>query len=193
MITITAYSKEDFRKWLRENHKKESKMAVIVHKRHTGKKAPTHREMIEEAISFGWIDTTIKRLDEDTFMRHFSRRTDKSRWSDNTLSYAARLLKEGRMSSEGIRFYNLGKAKPTHDHGIPKNPDMPDELKKALAKNAAARAAVDAYPPSTKRTLYRWLLRAKLPATRLKRVRHILASAKAKKSHPLRPQTAAQG
>ena len=193
MRQITVFSAKEFRSWLRKNHKKEHKLAVVVHKKHTGKSFPTHREMIEEAICFGWIDTTIKRLDENTFLRHFSRRTDKSKWSDNTLSYAKRLAAEGKMSPEGMRFYGLGKAKPTHDHGIPKNPDMPIELKKALANNAKAKRAVEAYPPSTKRALYRWILRGKQPATREKTVKKIIASALASKKHPLRPNQAAQG
>ena len=176
-MNVTAYSAKDFRTWLQKNHKKESKVAVVLHKRHTGKSAPTHRELIEEAICFGWIDTTIKRVDDDTFIRHFSRRTEKSKWSDNTLSYAKQLVKEGRMTPEGIRFYKLGKARPTHDHGIPKNPDMPAELKKALAKNPSAKNVVESYPPSTKKMLYRWILRGKQAATREKRVAQILASA----------------
>src|SRR3989344_6176813 len=94
-----------------------------------------------------------------------------SKWSDNTLSYAARLLKEGRMSPEGVHFYKLGKTKPTHDHGIPKNPDMPLELKQALALRASAKKVVESYPPSTKRMLYRWILGGKQPATREKRVK----------------------
>jgi len=190
---ITIFRAIEFRRWLVKSHKKENKVAVVVHKKHTGKPFPTHRELIEEAICFGWIDTTIKRLDEDTFVRHFSRRTDKSKWSDNTLSYAKRLAKEGKMSGEGMRFYALGKAKPTHDHGIPKNPDMPIELKKVLAKNVKAKRAFEAFPPSTKRTLYRWILRGKQAPTREKRVKQIIASALASKRHPLRANQAAQG
>ncbi len=190
---ITVYSAKEFRAWLKKNHKTESKVAVVVHKRHTGKTAPTHRQVIEEAICFGWIDTTIKRLDEDTFVRYFSKRTDKSRWSDNTLSYAARLVKEGKMSEQGMHYYLKGKARPTHDHGIPKNPDMPQELKVALKKNAKAKQVVEAYPPSTKRTLYRYILRGKQEVTRHKRVKQIIASALAKQGHPLQPNTSAQG
>ncbi|MFA7309766.1 MAG: YdeI/OmpD-associated family protein [Candidatus Paceibacterota bacterium] len=192
MQRITVYSAKEFRAWLRKNHKKESKLAVVVHKRHTGKPFPTHREMIEEAICFGWIDTTINRLDEDTFIRHFSRRTDKSKWSDNTLSYAKRLAAEGKMSAEGMRFYTMGKGKPTHDHGIPKNPDIPIELKKALAKNAKAKRIVEAYAPSIKRAIFRTILRGKQAATREKTVKKIIAAALAKKGHPLRPTQAAQ-
>src|SRR3989344_4648251 len=127
---ITVYNRKDFRKWLRKYHRKETRVAVIIHKRHTGKPAPTHRELIEEAICFGWIDTTIKRLDEATFVRHFSKRNQNSRWSDNTLGYARELIKKGRIAEEGMKFYQLVAAKPTHDHGIPKNPTMPPALEK---------------------------------------------------------------
>lgn len=193
MQQITVFSAKEFRAWLRTHHKKEDKLAVVVHKRHTGKPFPSHREMIEEAICYGWIDTTIRRLDADTFIRHFSRRTEKSKWSDNTLSYAARLTKEGKMSTEGMRFYEMGKAKPTHDHGIPKNPDMPIELKKALAKNPKAKRAIEAYSPSIKRSLFRTILRGKQAATREKTVKKIIASAlTSKKGHPLGPTQSAQ-
>ena len=193
MQQIIVFSAKEFRAWLRKHHKKEDKLAVVVHKAHTGKKFPTHREMIEAAICYGWIDTTIKRLDEDTFIRHFSRRTEKSKWSDNTLGYAKRLVGEGKMSPEGMRFYTMGKARPTHDHGIPKNPDMPAELKAALAKNAKAKVAIEAYSPSIKRALFRSILRGKQAATREKSVKKIIAAALVKKGHPLRPNEAAQG
>jgi len=193
MPTITVFSAKEFGHWLRTHHKKASKVAVVVHKRHTGKPFPTHREMIEEAICWGWIDTTIRRLDNDTFVRHFSKRTDKSRWSDNTLSYAKRLKKEGRMQPQGLYYYQLGLKRPTHDHGIPKNPSMPPELRAALNKNPKAKAAFAKYPPSTTRTLYRWLLRAKSADTRTKRVGTIVAAALAGAKHPMRPNAAAQG
>ena len=177
LTTLTAYKKEDFRKWLVKNHKKEHKVGVIVHKRHTGKPAPSHRELMDEAICFGWIDTTIKRLDENTFIRYFSKRTNNSRWSDNTLRYGKYLIKEGRMSEQGLHYYKLGLAKPTHDHGIPKDPPIPRELKTALSKNKRAKSLFEAFPPSTKRATYRWILRAKLAATKQKRVVHTVHNA----------------
>jgi uncharacterized protein YdeI (YjbR/CyaY-like superfamily) len=127
---VTAFHRDDFWKWLMKNHDKEKKVSVILYKRHTGKPAPTHRELMEEAICFGWIDTTIKRLNKDTYIRRFARRNDKSKWSDNTLSYAKELIKNGKMTEHGLHFYRAGLQRPTHDAGIPKNPDMPDELKK---------------------------------------------------------------
>ncbi|MBI2655897.1 YdeI/OmpD-associated family protein [Candidatus Woesearchaeota archaeon] len=168
--TITAFSRDDFRNWLKANHNKENKVSIILHKRHTGKPAPTHRELMEEAICFGWIDTIIKRLDENRYIRNFSRRNKNSRWSENTLSYAKKLIEEGKMTHYGMEFYKLGLQRPTHDHGIPKNPGIPDELKKVLARDKKARNNHSKFPPSSKKMIYRWILRAKLPETRKKRI-----------------------
>lgn len=176
--TITVYTPKDFRKWLKKNHKKESKVCVVVHKRHTGKPAPSHRELMNEAICFGWIDTTIKRLDDHTFARYFVKRNTNSRWSDNTISYAKELIRQRSMAPQGMHFYKLGLAKPTHDHGIPKNPDMPEDLKSALAKSKTAAKNFESYTPSSKRMLFRWILRAKLPLTRKNRIARIVALAK---------------
>ncbi len=179
--TITAFDRNDFRKWLKKNHDKEKKVAVILHKRHTGKPAPTHRELLEEAICFGWIDTILKRIDEHTYVRNFVKRNENGNWSENTLSYAKQLIKEGKMTKNGLKFYKLGLQKPTHDYGIPKNPDMPEELKKAISKNKTAKDNFDKFPPSSKRMFYRWILYAKLPATRKKRVDTVVKLAKANK------------
>ena len=63
--SIGAFDRKDFRKWLEKNHLNEKKVNVVLFKKHTGKKSPSHRELMEEAICFGWIDTTVKRIDEN--------------------------------------------------------------------------------------------------------------------------------
>ena len=84
------------------------------------------------------------------------------------------------MQPEGLKFYKLGLAKPVHDDGIPKNPSMPKELKEELAKkkNAKAKAAFEAFPPSTKKMLYRWILSGKQESTRAKRIQKFIQGAK---------------
>ena len=184
---ITTYNRNDFRKWLKKYHKKENRVAVIVHKKHTGKPAPTHRELIEEAICFGWIDTTLRRLDEDTYLRNFTKRSNNSRWSDNTLRYAKELIKLGKMTEQGMHFYKLGLAKPTHDHGIPKNPDMPSELAIALSHDKKTKQNFDSFSPSIKKAYYRWILRAKRTLTREKRIGQILKAASERNKNFLKP------
>jgi uncharacterized protein YdeI (YjbR/CyaY-like superfamily) len=177
---ITVFSRNEFRKWLRKNFKKERAVSVILYKKHTGKKTVSHKELMEEAICFGWIDTTIKRLDEDRFVRNFAKRNKNSKWSDNTLRYGAELLKKGRMSKFGIKMYELGKGKKTHDYGIPKNPKMPKDLKLEFDKkgNRKAKENFERFSKSHKRMIYRWFLSGKRNETREKRIKLILKNSK---------------
>jgi len=171
---ITAYTAKDFRDWLAKNHDSQTKVQVIVYKRHTQKSSPSHRQLMEEAICYGWIDTTLKRIDDDRYIRNFSRRNKNSRWSNNTLGYAKELIQSGRMTEAGLHFYNEGRQKPTHDHGIPKNPEMPEQLKNALLKNKQKKAKFEKLAPSTKKMIYRQFLTAKRPETKIKRIKEIL-------------------
>ena len=176
---VRVFSRADFRKWLEKHHSKESKVALVIHKKHTGKKFPTHRELLEEAICFGWVDTTVKGIDEDTFLRHFSKRGANSKWSDNTLRYARELLAVGRMTPAGIVAYESGLKRPTHDFGIPKNPSIPLDLKRALSRDKLALENFTGYSRSVKRMFYRWVLRAKRAETRSKRVVEVVRLARA--------------
>lgn len=168
-MTINAGTCKEWRSWLRKNHLKEKKVVLIRHKVHTGKPTMTSKETMQEAICFGWIDTTIRRIDEDRFAQTFVRRSEKSKWSDNTLRYAKELIGQKKMSPFGLKMYKLGLQKPTHDHGIPKDPDMPEELKKKL-KGKKDKELFEKVSPSRRRMYYRWILRAKLAETRQKRV-----------------------
>jgi len=179
IIQIYFPTIEKWREWLKKNHEKESKVAVIRYKKHTGKLSPNYMDLMHEAICFGWIDTTVKRLDEERYLTNFSKRTSKSKWSDNTLRYAKELTKQGRMSQQGMKYYLEGLNKPTHDKGIPENPDVPKYLISALNKNKIAKNNFSKFAPCYRKPLLRWLLRAKLPETREKRIREIVKMAEA--------------
>lgn len=173
-------TRDAWRNWLRKNHLSKRKIAVIVYKKHTGKPSPNHKELMEEAICFGWIDTTINRLDSEKYLRYFVRRNDKSKWSKNTLSYAEDLIKKGKMSAEGIKKYKEGLSRKTHDDGIQDNPRTPNFLLVEIKKDKKAKENFKKIPPSYKRMLLRWLLRAKLEETKKRRVKIIVKSLKKK-------------
>lgn len=176
---ITVYRIEDWRRWLSKNHLNEKKVGMICYKKHTGKGFISHHDAMKEAIRFGWIDTTIKKLDDKSFIRYFVRRGDNANWSRNTLRYAKELMKEGRMSKHGIIRYRQGLKKKPHDHGIPDNPKMPKDLAREF--NKKNRKNFDSFPHSYKKMLFRWILKAKLPETRKKRIKQVLNSAKNRK------------
>ena len=167
-------SRAEWREWLWKNHKKEKAVAMIRYKKHTGKSSPSVQEAMREAICFGWIDTTVKRMDDEKYLINYRKRNEKtSKWSNNTLRYAKELIKEGLMTPEGLRFYKFGLTKKPHDHGIPKNPRMPADLKKELQKQNILKTFQN-LSPSSKRTHLRSLYRAKGIETRIKRINEII-------------------
>ena len=172
-----AKTREDWRVWLKKNHKKEDKVGLIRYKKHTGKPSPIHREAREEAICFGWIDTTIKRIDDKKYVINFVKRSKNGRWSNNTLRYAKELEKQGKMFPAGLSAYKLGLSRPTHDFGIPVDPIIPSDLVEILSKTKTSKN-FDSFSQSYKRTLLRWLFRAKLSETRKKRIDAIVNFAK---------------
>jgi uncharacterized protein YdeI (YjbR/CyaY-like superfamily) len=160
----------DFIKWLSKNHDREKKVGLIVHKKHTGKNFLTHYELMLEAICYGWIDTTAKRLDKDKFIRFFVKRNKNSNWSYNTISYAKKLIKEKRMMPPGMEAYKKSLTKKPLDYDLPANPTMPDELKVALDKNKKAKENFEKFSYSVKKMNFRWILRAKRSETKKKRI-----------------------
>ncbi|MEK6858887.1 MAG: YdeI/OmpD-associated family protein [Nanoarchaeota archaeon] len=184
MKRIEANTRDAWRLWLSDNHLKETRVELLVYKKHTGRPSLSHQEAMHDAICFGWIDTILKRIDEDTYVRRFARRTDTSKWSDNTLRYAKQLLSEGKMAPEGIRRYKEGLSKPTHDHGIPKNPQIPSSLKRALEQEGLLKQ-FQAFSPSVRRTYLRWLARAKQVETQHKRIERIVSHTREKRTRLL--------
>ena len=176
--TIHPKSPKAWREWLAKNHDKETKIGLIKYKKHTGKGTISHRESMDEAICFGWIDTTVKRLDEDRYIRYFSKRNEKGRWSENTLSYAKQLIEEKKMTSAGMKFYKLGLNKKPLGHGIPRNPSVPKNLKEALKHDKKAKNGFENLSPSNRRMYLRWLLSAKREETKEKRILVILDRSK---------------
>jgi uncharacterized protein YdeI (YjbR/CyaY-like superfamily) len=179
METVTAKNLADWRDWLEKNHLKEDKVFLIKYKKHTGKPIIYNKDSMKEAICFGWIDTTTRRVDEDRFGITYVKRNKNSKWSKNTLSYGKELFEKGLMSPFGIKMYKEGLAKKPHDEGIPDNPRVPKYLKKELEKEQVLEN-FKKIALSYKRTLLRWLLRAKQDKTRKKRMKLILQSLKNK-------------
>lgn len=166
---IHPKSAKEWRAWLERNHDKETRVGVVKYKRHTKKPTITHQEAMEEAICFGWIDTTVKRLDDDRYVRYFVRRNKNSRWSKATLSYAKRLIKEDRMAPAGRRMFEEGLRKPTIDLGLPKNPPLSRDVRAALQK-AGALGFFNSLAPSYKRLYIITVERVKLPETRKRKI-----------------------
>jgi len=175
--TFLARDLKHWRNWLKKNHLKKEKIILVKYKKHTGKPPIHNKDSMKEALCFGWIDTTAKRINEDKWGITYVKRNKNSKWSRNTLSYGKELLEKGKMSPFGIKMYKEGLAKAPHDQGIPDNPRVPIYFRAVLKKEKTLEN-FKKIAPSYKRTLLRWLLKAKQEKTKKKRMRVIIKSLK---------------
>ena len=127
-------------------------------------------DAIEEALCFGWIDSTIRRIDDETFARKFSRRRPGSEWSQLNIRRARKLIEEGRMSPAGLAALNAPSRRV--DRISPRDAPLtpPSDLAHAIDLNTRAQASYARFPPSAKRAYHSWILNARRPETRARRV-----------------------
>lgn len=182
--TIDVDSRKTWRNWLEKNYDKETKVCIILYKKHTGKPSISHRESMEEAICFGWIDTTLKRLDHDRYMRCFAKRTKNSRWSNNTLSYGEDLIKRGLMTPHGLKMYKEGLSKPTLDAGRPAKLEITKEFQQALDKNKEAKEFLEKLSKSNRNQYLAWVSSAKREETKKDRINKSIKKLKEGKKSP---------
>src|SRR2546422_1702461 len=94
-------SRREWRSWLKRNHATQREVWLVFAKRHTGKASLRYNEAVEEALCFGWIDTTVRRLDGDHYMQRFTPRSNPRNWSKINLERFRRMVAEGRMTAAG--------------------------------------------------------------------------------------------
>jgi uncharacterized protein YdeI (YjbR/CyaY-like superfamily) len=78
---VIAPTRTIWRKWLEKNHNKEKSAWLVIFRKRTGKKCVDYGEAVEDALCFGWIDSTANPRDSESSYRYFARRKPKSRWS----------------------------------------------------------------------------------------------------------------
>ena len=72
--SFSPKSRQEWRKWLQENHNKKQSIWLVYYKKKSDIPTIAYSEAVDEALCFGWIDSKAKSLDEDKFMQYFSRR-----------------------------------------------------------------------------------------------------------------------
>jgi uncharacterized protein YdeI (YjbR/CyaY-like superfamily) len=161
----------EWRKWLQKNGEAEKEIWLVHYKKHTGTPSLAYDDAVEEALCFGWIDSTVRRLDDARYMQKYTPRKRESSWSELNKKRANRMIKQGRMAEAGLAKIREAKKNGRWDKaGLSQEPKgVPAELKKALAANKKARQHFDALAPSYKKHYIGWIASAKREETRTKR------------------------
>lgn len=172
-------SAAEWRNWLAENHAASRGVWLAVGKRGGTKTTLTYEDAVQEALVWGWIDSTVRRLDDHRYQQLFTPRKPGSTWSRSNKERVERLIAEGRMQPPGQTAVDVAKA-----NGAWTSLDdvealvMPDELRQALAASPEAAAGFEALADSAKKMALYWIASAKRPETRAKRVAATIQAAR---------------
>lgn len=167
--------REEFRKWLYENHDKSVGIWMIFGKT---KKLVTIKaeEALEEALCFGWIDGQLNSIDQDKYLKRFTPRRKGSIWSEKNRKTAEMLISSGRMMESG--FNAIAEAKRTGKWDAPKADAINDEqisiLINALSGHEPALSNFCRMSNSVKKTYTALYLDAKKEETRANRLQKII-------------------
>ena len=168
---------ESFRNWLQENHDLSPGIWIIFYKPPINIKTIKYDEALDEALCFGWIDSLIKKIDQNKYVRKFTPRTDTTKWSDINKKKVLTLIEKGNMTAIGLNkidiYLKTGKVDWENQTKKPEKTDelnIPDFIIEALAQNEPALTNFNNLAPSHKKHYILWITQPKGQDTRNKRV-----------------------
>ena len=167
LATLEVRTRRQWRAWLEKHHTSSPGVWVVFHKAHTGVKSIAYEDAVREALCFGWIDSLVKRIDEDRYAFKVTPRRPTSKWSDINRKRWAELRAEGVLTPAG-----LAAAPTTNTYAArPKIPQLPGYIGQALKTNPKAWEFFQALAPTYRRDFVVWIHIAKRAETRDSRIR----------------------
>jgi len=176
--TFCPKSRADWREWLEKNHRLEQAVWLVFYRKKSANYNLSWSESVDEAICFGWIDSTKRTIDSEKYKQYFSKRKAKSNWSKINKQKVEDLITQGLMEKEG--YISIETAKENGSWTILDAVEelvIPEDLKKELACHESSSEFFDSLSKSAKKVLLHWVLSAKRPETRQKRILEIAESA----------------
>lgn len=183
-----------WRAWLDAHHAEAKGVWLVFAKKHTQKLCISYGEALDEALCYGWIDGVIKRIDEETYLRKFTPRSNTINWSEKNRKRVAELIAEGRMTESGLAVLgvplegdppNGGAASKTlRSSGAPSavgapsaspaQPEAPFFVAEAIARSPRAAAFWQTLAPSYRKRYLGWITSAKKEEARLARLTRVI-------------------
>jgi uncharacterized protein YdeI (YjbR/CyaY-like superfamily) len=167
-------SPQAFYEWLEENHETEAEVYVGFHKQHTGKRAMSWSDAVDQALCFGWIDTRSNRIDEDRYMQRFTPRKPGSNWSKINVEKVAKLKEAGLMRPAGLAAFEKRTDDRTGVYSFERKTELVPAYEARLRANEAAAEYFDSRPPWYRRTAIHLVMSAKREETRLRRLERLI-------------------
>jgi uncharacterized protein YdeI (YjbR/CyaY-like superfamily) len=169
-------SAADFRRWLETHHDSHRELVVGFHKVGTRTPSMTWTESVREALCFGWIDGVRRRVDDARYSIRFTPRKAGSIWSAVNLQHVESLIAAGRMHAAGLSAYAARSEAKSKVYAFEQAAVAFSAQDLAqFAATPHALAFFDTQPPSYRKTAMWWVISAKQPATRTRRLAKLIA------------------
>ena len=166
----------EWRNWLHENHVTHSGVELIFYKVDSEMESMRWEEAVKVAICYGWIDSTVRKLDEERRKQTFTPRKDKSVWSKVNKNYITELIKNGLMHESGLRKIEIAKQNGSWESlDAVENLEIPDDLQIEFDKNKIAFENYNNFSKTYRKSYLYWLNQAKRLETRQNRINEIIS------------------
>ena len=183
--TFRPASQQDWRNWLHENHDQKQSVWLIYYKKSASKTTIDWSQAVDEALCFGWIDSTRKNIDNDTFTQFFCKRKPGSTWSKVNKAKIERLTAEGLMTSAGLQC--IIAAKQDGSWTIADDVEeliIPQDLEQEFEAHPGSKDFFLSINKSSRKMILHWLASAKQQKTRQNRINQIAENAASKQKPP---------
>lgn len=177
-------NRKEWRAWLKKHHDKKQSVWLVFYKQKAGMATISWSDAVDEALCFGWIDSKKKPVDEEKYIQFFSRRKTKGTWSKINKQKIEQLIAAGMMMPAG--FASIEAAKQNGSWAILDDVEelgIPADLEQAFNAHPGSGDFFSGLSRSAKKSILQWLVLAKRPETRQKRITEV-AELAAKKQKP---------
>jgi len=171
LTTLDVRTRKAWRQWLAKHHASSPGVWLIRHKQHTAVESMPYEDLVREALCFGWVDSLIKRLDDDRYAIKVTPRKPTSKWSDINRKRWNELRAADLLAAPGLA------AAPTANKYAPRPriPELPAYIATAFKASPKAWQSFQALSRTERRNFVVWIHMAKRPETRERRIRESIA------------------
>ena len=175
---VHADDRATWRAWLEANHATAAGVWLVTWRTRSGRTRIHYEAAIEEALCFGWVDSTGGYLDDERSKQYFAPRKPRSTWAATNKARVERLIASGRMAPAGLAAIERAKANGSWEVlDSVERLEVPADLATALAARPPADANFAAFPPSARKMQLAWVALAQRPQTRAARIAQVAEAA----------------
>lgn len=180
MTPVFFATQADFRKWLEENHQKETELLVGFYKVNSGKQSMTWTQSVDEALCFGWIDGVRTSIDNECYQIRFTPRKPTSIWSAVNIQKIESLINQGLMQPTGLASFGNRKESRSKIYSYEKEEiKFSPELETQFKANRKAWDYLQSLAPSYRKASTNWVMSARQETTKLKRLSELITDSEA--------------